>query len=904
MNRQSLNLTRVEISGIRNINWAADGGPGLAFDVGAVTILSAPNGVAKSSIIEALMLGLTGVGRRRGVNLKEAAYVHSPRPNQAMRARVMLGFGDNGQLVWEEGQDCASTQRAAAELLSIKKLGSPEAVANLLRLTHLLPQGWGERFTDHEGSARWTLVERALELNGLREAVRAAQGRGQVANALSRRMEDAKRDYDDARAAHERWDARAKEWSEARRLGLAAGALPQEAAEAELAAVAEALGVPSGLTLGRARAVIDERRVALVNTLASASRLHAALQAAEEEIAVEATMLRDAASRQSAAAGDLVAARAAYLRAEGAVAAAALPELRQSLLQAERAERGCLLRRGGEAIEQRERIAREAQAKLTEFLPPDALDAEVARAAEEATTAQAERENARSRLLGLERAHSELVRILRELRPHIEHDKRDPRGCPVCDKPSETLLDDLDVKLRALGDEETDEARARLAAAEEAVRRATAHLGTAERSRQSATSTRSEAEAAQSALMAEVARSVAEFPEYAAIADPGARTAAMRLDAASLGAAGITPDVARATRLEALRKVVEAEEAIRAAEPFAVEGVDSPTADLARHRLETAEGANIEASGVAAAAEQRHRDAQGRRDALLAELTRLGLPELPGTPVAALPATIEAIRSARTSTLDGLTTRVEAVRRGTEAYAGLSALRTAEGALRKEAGTSDQATPEPIDERWLADRGDALRDREANAKLTVDNCKQRIDSVQKWVSSLSTELQNFEDECLKAMDPTVNRFLEALAPTMRWRLSLAKTRNSALTKLANENAPPVSPAELLSEGEHTAVALAYLLAFHTRQRWSRWPALVLDDPFQAADVVRVGALLDVLRNMCLELGTQLILTTHEPQLAEWAARKMRNAGIDTRHFELERTAAGLAAHLASGGPGS
>lgn len=900
MKRQSLRLERLEISGIRNINWAVDGGPGLAFELGAVTILSAPNGVAKSSIIEALTLGLTGVGRRRGSELKEAAYVHLPRPNKAMRARVMLGFGAAGQLVWEEGQDCAHTQRATDDLLSIRS-GSPEAVANLLRLTHLLPQGWGERFTDHDGNARWTLVERALDLNGLREAVRAAQGRGQVIVALSRRSDDAKRNLQEASAARERWDARVKEWTEAREVGLAAGALTTEAGEAELVGVAEALGVRPGLGLARARTVIEERRVALSNTIASAKRLHALLQVAEEDIAVHATTLRDAATSRGAVAIELTAARAAYLRSVGAEAEAALPELRQSLLQAERVERGSLLLLCGDAIERLAGAVREAQAKLAEFPPADALDADVVRTSEEAAKVQGEREHARFQLLDRERAHGELARILRELRPHIEHDTRAPRSCPVCEKPSDTLLDDLDVKLRDLGDEATDDARKRLAAAEEALRLAAARLRAAESLRQSAASARSEAEGAWSALTAKLAHSLQEFPEYAAIPDPVARAASMRLDAASLGAADITPDAAHAMRLQASRMVVEAEEAVRAAETVAAEGVGCPTATLARHRVEVAERAYTEAAGAVAAAEQRHGNAQGARDALVAELTRLGLPELEGTPVAALPATIEAIHSAQMATLDGLTTRVEAIRRGTEAYADLSALRKAEGALRKEAESSEHVVPDPIDERWLGDRGRALRDREATAKEAVENCTQRIATVSRWVGLLARELQSFEDQCLKAMDPSVNRFLEALAPTMRWRLSLAKTRNSAVTELANENAPPVSPADLLSEGEHTAVALAYLLAFHTRQRWSHWPALVLDDPFQAADVVRVGALLDVLRNMCLEQGTQLILTTHEPQLAEWAARKMRKAAIDTRHFELERTAAGLAAHLASAG---
>ncbi|MES2638065.1 MAG: hypothetical protein V4850_01225 [Myxococcota bacterium] len=900
MNKQPLRLERVEIAGIRNINWAPDGGPGLAFDLGAVTIISAPNGVAKSSFIEALTLGLTGAGRRRGAPLTEAAYVHSPRPKPALRARVTLSFGADAQLVWEEGQDTRLTQQATSALLTTRT-DSPEAVANLLRLTHLLPQGWGERFTDHEGSARWTLVERALDLNGMREAVRAAQGKGPIGVALSRRVQDATRVYEEARAARERWDARVKDWTEAREIGLDEGALPPAEAAARLAEVCEVLGVSSPFTVERARTAIEERRLTFSNKLASATRLHAKIQSSEEEVAVCDAQFQTAATTKMEAALNLGVARGSFLRAMGAAAQAALPELRSALLQAERADRGWQLRARADTLERLERAAREAEAKLVEFQEPDTLDAVEASAAADLAKLQGDAEQARSRLAERERAHGELARILRELRPHIEQDTHDPRSCPVCEKPSETLLDDLDVKLRALGDDATDDARERHTAAAEAVRLATEHLKAARLRSQTAASTRSEATRARSTLTAELARSLAAFPEYVLTPDAGQRAAAMRSDAALSGAEGITAEEARATRVEASRKVVEAEEAVRAAEPAVAEGADTPTVEVARHRLELAERALTEADDAIAAAGQRLGHARGSLDALLVELSRLALPELAGTRVAGLPATIEALGTAHASRLDELTTRVDATKRGVDAYAGLSAVRRAEVALRAEAESAGVEAPEVIGESWVQTTAEGLLEREFTAQREAATGMKRTETVTKWVSTLSKELQSFEDECLKEMDPTVTAFLEALAPTMRWRLSLAKNRNAALTRLAGEGAPDVSPADLLSEGEHTAVALAYLLAFHTRQRWSRWPALVLDDPFQAADVVRVGALLDVLRNLCVEQGTQLILTTHEPQLAEWTARKMRNAGIDTRHYELERTAAGVAARLSGGG---
>lgn len=895
MTKQPLHLERVEISGVRNINWA-DGGPGLAIDLGQVTILSAPNGVAKSSFIEAVTLGLTGTGRRRGSTLSEAAYIHSPRPDPAMRARVMLSFGNAGRLAWEEGQAAGVVQRSTAELLTARK-HSAEVVANLLRLTHLLPQGWGERFTDYEASDRWTLVERALDLKGVRETVRAAQGRGPIGPVLSRRVEEARQVHEKASEFRGRWDSLVKDWTDASVTGLNAGALPLAEAESRLAELCEILGVTSPFTLERAHAAIEAGRVAFANKLASATRLHAKIQSSEQDIAVGEARLEAATSTQSEAALNLEVAQSASLRAVGAAARVALPELRRALLQAEEVDRGCHLRDHADTLERMERDAREAEAKLADLTAEDALDAAVVSAADHLATSQESLEQARHHLVERERAQGELERILRELRPHINHDERHPRICPVCDKVSETLLEDLDQKLRGLEDDATHGARERHTAAEEAVRLATERLKGARIRSQTAAAMRSEAAQTRSTLTVELTRSLAMFPEYALTRGSGQRVAAMRSDAAMSGAEGITADDRRATLVAARRMVLEAEDAVRAAEHTAADGADTPPVEVARHRLARAERAMTEADDAIAAARQRLGDARASLNALLVELSRLGLPELAGTAFSGLPAAIEALDSANTSRLAELAARVDAIKRGIDAYAGLSSVRRAEDALRTAAESAGIEAPVVIREGWARTTGEEIRKRETTAQLEADKCKARRATVTKWIGALAKELQTFEDGCLRDMDPTVNAFIEALAPTMRWRLSLSKSRSTARTQLANEGAPDVPPADLLSEGEHTAVALAYLLAFHSRQRWSRWPALVLDDPFQAADVVRVGALLDVLRNLCLEQGTQLILTTHEPQLAEWTARKMMKAGIDTRLYELERTATGVAARL-------
>jgi hypothetical protein len=59
-------------------------------------------------------------------------------------------------------------------------------------------------------------------------------------------------------------------------------------------------------------------------------------------------------------------------------------------------------------------------------------------------------------------------------------------------------------------------------------------------------------------------------------------------------------------------------------------------------------------------------------------------------------------------------------------------------------------------------------------------------------------------------------------------------------------------------------------------RWSRWPAVLLDDPAQYSDVVHSTNLVETLRVLALHHGFQVFLATHERDFALYAERKFRN----------------------------
>ena len=89
-----------------------------------------------------------------------------------------------------------------------------------------------------------------------------------------------------------------------------------------------------------------------------------------------------------------------------------------------------------------------------------------------------------------------------------------------------------------------------------------------------------------------------------------------------------------------------------------------------------------------------------------------------------------------------------------------------------------------------------------------------------------------------------------------------------------------NPQTRLSEGQISALGVCVLLAASTSYRWSRWRALLLDDPFQHTDLIHSAALIDVLRKLTrLDDGYQIILSTHDLEEAEFIRRKCEAAKI-------------------------
>lgn len=90
----------------------------------------------------------------------------------------------------------------------------------------------------------------------------------------------------------------------------------------------------------------------------------------------------------------------------------------------------------------------------------------------------------------------------------------------------------------------------------------------------------------------------------------------------------------------------------------------------------------------------------------------------------------------------------------------------------------------------------------------------------------------------------------------------------------------------MSEGQLAALNIGLLLSASVTYPWSRWRALLLDDPLQHNDAIHASSFMDVIRNLITRRQYQVILSSHDIGEASFFLRKCANANIPTRVCHL------------------
>ncbi|MGB3845437.1 MAG: AAA family ATPase [Sphingopyxis sp.] len=100
-----------------------------------------------------------------------------------------------------------------------------------------------------------------------------------------------------------------------------------------------------------------------------------------------------------------------------------------------------------------------------------------------------------------------------------------------------------------------------------------------------------------------------------------------------------------------------------------------------------------------------------------------------------------------------------------------------------------------------------------------------------------------------------------------------------------------------SEGQLAALQISAMITASVLLPWSRWQALMFDDPLQHADVIKVGAFADLMRSLCQDKGHQIIMTTHDQTQADFLHAKFSAAGLSARVIQFKRSRRSAVQHL-------
>ncbi len=177
------------------------------------------------------------------------------------------------------------------------------------------------------------------------------------------------------------------------------------------------------------------------------------------------------------------------------------------------------------------------------------------------------------------------------------------------------------------------------------------------------------------------------------------------------------------------------------------------------------------------------------------------------------------------------------------------------------------------------------------ARAAVKATNATRSAVKRYTEDLKAQADAFSARVLDPLNTVIDDFNEAMLSTPGESIQFkADTRVDATSfgmalryreKVENaiEAKKDLPPQVVLSEGQLAANGFSILCAASTAYPWSRWRALLLDDPLQHNDIIHTAAFVDLMRNMVELNGYQLIMSSHDRGESEFIARKFDAAGI-------------------------
>ena len=303
----------------------------------------------------------------------------------------------------------------------------------------------------------------------------------------------------------------------------------------------------------------------------------------------------------------------------------------------------------------------------------------------------------------------------------------------------------------------------------------------------------------------------------------------------------------------------------------------------ARRRLASQDDLIQEIQQTVTAAEADLQSKRSVRDGLLAELATLGglwkALALAGNPDAATLRSAIAEADNNETRLVVLAEQLENLRQDYHRWLAAGRIMDIDDQLASHCAAVGVAT---VDEA-VAELEKRLAEVQAKLKTT-----QRAGKLARRLSTrMKSEITAFEDNIL---DPLNDRFLAFcralstsgdLVPDVSSRSHMRKKGvwwGVKILRDGTDGGTSVPAHQRLSEGQLASLAVSFLMAASTTHRWSRWPALILDDPLQHNDLVHLAAFTDLIRRLIQEKGYQVILSTHDQAEAEYLYRRLHSVG--------------------------
>jgi DNA repair exonuclease SbcCD ATPase subunit len=252
--------------------------------------------------------------------------------------------------------------------------------------------------------------------------------------------------------------------------------------------------------------------------------------------------------------------------------------------------------------------------------------------------------------------------------------------------------------------------------------------------------------------------------------------------------------------------------------------------------------------------------------------------------------TVGVRRAALAAALARVTTLSDALQRWQQA----AELRAVEQEIRRQQGALER-------DAYTKELG-AMVER---AQVSAATAQRARDAANELSATLGQVTADFGEQALRPFGELFRRYLRALVHDERFHsieATYAPSARAAALRFMVDIGGATDAEYILSEGQLGEVSLAAMLAAGTTFPWSRWRALLLDDPTQYNDLIHATALFDVLRNLVRFARYQIVVSTHDNEQANFLRRKLDGIDIpwvDCRY--LAHSAEGIVVDTRSSG---